>query len=317
MEKPSILYIEDEPDYQVLVAGILGEAGLETDVADTGEEGLDCLHRKTPDLLLLDINLPDTSGYALCSRIRQEEAWSEMPIIMLTVRRRPNEWLEGFSNGADDYLSKPFNPPELVERVQTILNGKPARNLNPHDPEHLLIEAALAGNRSAFEVLISQYRPPLMNYVRQTVRNVAAAEDIVAASFTRAFQRLDRYRGEATFFTWLNSIADNQIRDHWDRDNRLAPFDEDLPSPSHTVLDPAEGAEGSLDRPAIRRLRRAVRELPEEFRRPLRMHCLRGIPVESVARRLCIPLGTVLSRIFRGKALIRKAFDQKPRNDFE
>ena len=140
MDSPPILYIEDEPDYQVLVSGILAEAGLQTEVADTGDQGLDWLSRRKPSLLLLDVNLPDTSGYTLCSRIRQEEAWAEIPVIMLTVRRRHNEWLEGFSNGADDYLSKPFNPPELVERVQSILNGKPDRRLSLNDPEHLLVE---------------------------------------------------------------------------------------------------------------------------------------------------------------------------------
>ena len=315
MENPSILYIEDEPDYQVLVSGILAEAGLKTEVADTGDEGFDRLARKKPSLLLLDVNLPDTTGYELCRRIRQEEAWAEMPIIMLTVRRRPNEWLEGFSNGADDYLSKPFNPPELVERVQAILKGKPVRNLNPDVPEHLLIEAALAGNRSAFQVLITQYRPPLMNYVRQTIGNVAAAEDVVSASFARAFHRLDRFRGDASFFTWLYSIADNQIRDHWELDNRMSPFNEALQSPLLSEPDAVTDDPGPLHRTTIRQLRDAVRGLPPEFRQPLRMHCLREIPVESVARRLRIPLGTVLSRIFRGKMLLRKAFDQHPRPD--
>jgi RNA polymerase sigma-70 factor, ECF subfamily len=312
MEKPTILYIEDEPDYQVLVAGILGEAGFRTETADTGDDGLDRLTRTKPNLILLDVNLPDVSGYVLCSRIRQEESWAEIPIMMLTVRRRPNEWLEGFSSGADDYLSKPFNPPELIERVQAALTGKPMRRLNPNDPENLLIEAALAGNRSAFEVLITRYKQPLASYVRQTIGNDAAAEDIVAASFTRAFQRLDRFRGDATFFTWLFTIADNQMCNYWERQNRIAPyaFDEAHGTPAAMVADVADNPTGGSPSETVTRLRHAVRQLPSEFRQPLRMHCLNGLPVQSVARRLRLPLGTVLSRIHRAKAALREAVEK-------
>jgi len=314
MEPSPILYIEDEPDYQVLVSGILAEAGLTTELADTGEQGLDRLSRKKPSLVLLDVNLPDTSGYALCKRLREEEAWADIPVIMLTVRRRPNEWLEGFSKGADDYLSKPFNPPELIERVQAILSGKPDRRLNPKNPEHLLIEAALAGNRSAFQVLITQYKAPLMNYVRQTVRNPVATDDIVAASFARAFQYLERFRGDCSFFTWLYTITDNQIHDHWLLQNRIGPQppSEEIPVLEHPMVEDSDETNDAEMGSAIRRLRKAVEDLPSEFRQPVSMHCIHGIPVDSVARRLRVPLGTVLSRIFRGKKLLRESFAKQP-----
>ena len=221
MDTKPILYIEDEPDYQVLVSGILAEAGLKTEVADTGDEGLEWLSRKKPCLLLLDVNLPDTNGYDLCSRIRQEEAWADIPVMMLTVRGRHNEWLEGLSKGADDYLSKPFNPPELVERVQSILNGKPDRRLNPNDPEHLLIEAALAAIAGPLK-FSSPVQMPLLHSIRRIADNPALAEDIVASAFTDAFEQLDRFRGDSSFFTWLYGIADNQIHAQWRR-HSLAP----------------------------------------------------------------------------------------------
>ena len=105
-----ILYIEDEEDYQILVKRILNRAGLEVVTADTGAEGMKALERQRPSLLILDINLPDTDGYAICHELRQDPAWVDLPILMLTVRRRPEEWLRGFSSGANDYISKPFNP---------------------------------------------------------------------------------------------------------------------------------------------------------------------------------------------------------------
>src|SRR5579862_9207293 len=104
MNDAPILYIEDEEDYQILVKRILGHAGLEVLTADTGQEGLQKLAQgPRPSLLILDINLPDTDGYTLCDRLRQDDAWKDLPILMLTVRRRPEEWLKGFASGANDY----------------------------------------------------------------------------------------------------------------------------------------------------------------------------------------------------------------------
>ena len=79
------------------------------------------LEHERPSLLILDINLPDMNGYTICNQLRQDPAWMDLPILMLTVRRRPEEWLRGFSTGANDYISKPLNPPELIERVVNCL----------------------------------------------------------------------------------------------------------------------------------------------------------------------------------------------------
>src|SRR5436190_18628090 len=150
MNDKSILYIEDEEDYQLLAQRILGKAGFQVTVADTGAEGVRLLHELRPDLLLLDINLPDTDGYKICQQLRQDPAWVDLPILMLTVRRRPEEWLRGFSSGANDYLSKPLNPAELTERVKNALAGKAQAYADPGTPEYHLIQAAVAGNRAAF-----------------------------------------------------------------------------------------------------------------------------------------------------------------------
>src|SRR5436190_6198231 len=149
MNDKSILYIEDEEDYQLLAQRILGKAGFQVTVADTGAEGVRLLHELRPDLLLLDINLPDTDGYQICNQLRQDPAWVDLPILMLTVRRRPEEWLRGFSSGANDYISKPLNPPELIERVVNCLEGKAHQFTGNGTAEYNLIQAAVTGNRAA------------------------------------------------------------------------------------------------------------------------------------------------------------------------
>jgi len=167
-----ILYIEDEEDYQILVKRILHRAGLEVQIAENGSQGMEMLQRRCPSLLLLDINLPDTDGYALCRELRRDRSWVNLPILMLTVQRRPEEWLRGFSAGANDYVAKPLNPPELVERVRNGLAGK-ARAFTGHGTaEYGLIQAAVAGNRAAFEVLIQKYRERLTESLRYTFRDV-------------------------------------------------------------------------------------------------------------------------------------------------
>ena len=102
MPKANILYVEDEEMYQTLVSQILTEQGFTVEVAGCGAEARRKLEAFKPHLMILDINLPDTDGYALCQELRQEERWAKLPILMLTVRRQPDEWRQGFSAGASD-----------------------------------------------------------------------------------------------------------------------------------------------------------------------------------------------------------------------
>ena len=146
MAEAPILYVEDEEDYQLLVVRILARSGLRVLVAGSGQEGRELLRRQEPRLVLLDINLPDTDGYALCQAIRLDPVRAELPVLMLSVRRRPEEWLRGFSSGATDYISKPINPSQLLERVGHALREKPPARREGTAPEYRLIQAAVSGN---------------------------------------------------------------------------------------------------------------------------------------------------------------------------
>ena len=113
-----ILVIEDEEGIIHLINLYLKDAGFTVIVAKDGADGLALHAREHPDLVILDIMLPAIDGFEVCRRIR---AWSSTPILMLTARIAEDDRITGLDLGADDYLSKPFNPRELVSRVRAIL----------------------------------------------------------------------------------------------------------------------------------------------------------------------------------------------------
>ena len=118
---PRILIVEDDPDIAQLVARYLDKAGFITDSVASGREALQALAEKAPDLMVLDLMLPQVDGLEVCRRVRSTEATAGLPIIMLTARGEESERIVGLELGADDYLAKPFSPNELVARVRALL----------------------------------------------------------------------------------------------------------------------------------------------------------------------------------------------------
>jgi two-component system phosphate regulon response regulator PhoB len=116
-----VLIVDDESDLASLVEFNLQQAGLETAIALTGARALELAKQRTPDVVLLDLMLPDVSGKEVCRRLRADSATREVPVVMLTARGEEHDRVEGFEVGADDYVTKPFSPRELVLRIKAIL----------------------------------------------------------------------------------------------------------------------------------------------------------------------------------------------------
>jgi DNA-binding response OmpR family regulator len=112
-----ILVIEDDPAIGKLVRIVFERDGQDVAHASTGSEGLDLAHNWGPDVVLLDLGLPDMGGFEVTRRIRGE---SDVPIVILTARGLENERVEGLDLGADDYMVKPFSIPELEARVRAV-----------------------------------------------------------------------------------------------------------------------------------------------------------------------------------------------------
>jgi len=116
-----VLVVDDERDITALVAYHLAKAGYRVTTAATGPDALQAVAAEPPDLIVLDLMLPGRSGFELLEDLRGREATRDIGVILLTARREEVDRIRGLSAGADDYLTKPFSPEELVLRVGAVL----------------------------------------------------------------------------------------------------------------------------------------------------------------------------------------------------
>lgn len=122
--RPRILVVEDEAAIQELLRYSLEQAAFEVVVVGTAEAALEEIRQRLPTLLLLDLMLPGMSGNALAKRLRSEARTRELPIIMVTARADETDRVQGLDIGADDYVSKPFSPKELIARIRAVLRRR-------------------------------------------------------------------------------------------------------------------------------------------------------------------------------------------------
>jgi two-component system OmpR family response regulator len=125
-ESSSLLVVEDEPTLRELLAASLRFAGFAVRSAATGAEALELSRREQPDLVVLDVMLPDFDGYEVLRRLRERSA-SEIPVLFLTARDAPADKLTGLSLGGDDYVTKPFQLDELIARIKVIIRRSQGR----------------------------------------------------------------------------------------------------------------------------------------------------------------------------------------------
>jgi len=117
----TILLAEDDPDILFMVAFKLRRAGLEVLEATDGPSALEVARRRPPDLALLDIRMPRIDGITVCRELRAGPWTSDIPIIVMTARSRPQDKEQAYAAGANDFLVKPFSPRDLLTRVETLL----------------------------------------------------------------------------------------------------------------------------------------------------------------------------------------------------
>ena len=119
--QPKILVVDDEPHIVTVITYNLEQAGFRTLKAHTGTRAVELAQREQPDLITLDVMLPEHDGWEVCRLLRQDARTRRIPILMLTVKSDEADKIVGLELGADDYLTKPFSPKELIARIKAVL----------------------------------------------------------------------------------------------------------------------------------------------------------------------------------------------------
>jgi len=145
-----VLVVDDEPDIVALVVYHLAKAGYRVSSAMNGTDALAIAIRERPALVVLDLMLPGLSGFEVLERLRANEATASVAVLMLTARREEPDRIKGLALGADDYITKPFSPQELVLRVKAILRRTSAAGA----PSDVLQIGPVAIDRSAHAVAV-------------------------------------------------------------------------------------------------------------------------------------------------------------------
>lgn len=176
----SVLVVDDDISVLRLLKRILELEGIRVLTATSGGVALAVFERETPDLVLLDIMMPDMDGYVVCQRIRE---FSQVPVIMVTAKGQDEEKVEGLDSGADDYLTKPFSAQELVARVKAVLRRTSLWDeyLEPtfyfHDLEIDFIRRMVKVRNREVNLTATEYR--LLSYLARNAGRVVTTPQLL------------------------------------------------------------------------------------------------------------------------------------------
>ena len=196
MAKSHILVVEDDKSLADVLEYNLSQAGYEVSVARDGKDGLQQAEIKVPDLVLLDLMLPELDGLSVCRRLRANPVTRDIMIVMLTAKTEESDQVVGFSLGADDYVGKPFSVRVLLERLKALLRRREGNNLS-HDvisSQGIIVDRrghrATAGERlldltpSEFSLLDVLIRQPGRAFSRAELIDAALGGDAIVLERT-------------------------------------------------------------------------------------------------------------------------------------
>ncbi|MDD5200312.1 MAG: response regulator transcription factor [Terrimicrobiaceae bacterium] len=149
----TVLIVEDEQDVVDLLRYNLNRAGFSVSIAETGLKGLAKARAERPDVIVLDLMLPEMTGEKVCKALKEDSSTVAIPVIMLTAKDQPSDRITGFELGADDYVPKPFSPRELVLRVQALL-----RRLQTSQRAETIEVDSFVVDKGAFEIRLGGRR---------------------------------------------------------------------------------------------------------------------------------------------------------------
>jgi DNA-binding response OmpR family regulator len=119
--KKKILVVDDEKDICDIMKRILEKEGYEVFEAYNGQEALSKVFEISPDMIIIDVQMPGKNGFEVCREIRKDPIYKELPVLMLTVRNSKEDRIQGFTSGVDEYMVKPFDMNEITARIKVVL----------------------------------------------------------------------------------------------------------------------------------------------------------------------------------------------------
>ncbi|MCP2281108.1 response regulator transcription factor [Nocardia amikacinitolerans] len=178
---PTVLVVDDEPDILDLLSSVLHMSGFEVRVAATGADAVTSAAECRPDIVVLDVMLPDSDGYSVARRLRQQ--CDSIPVLFLTARDSVEDRIEGLRAGGDDYVCKPFSLEEVLLRVQAVLRR--TQDHGPTDPDllryadlHLNADAHTV-TRAGQEIWLSATEFRLLHYLMLNADRVVSKQQII------------------------------------------------------------------------------------------------------------------------------------------
>ena len=187
--RTQVLVVDDEQDIAGLIKHSLEKGGdIEVDIVGTGDEALKAVTERTPDLIVLDLNLPVLSGLEVCRILRARASTARVPIIMLTARTSESDRVTGLDVGADDYITKPFSLRELAARVRAVLrrghvapgNGGPSTEAFVYRGKHLLADFdAVAVSVDGDAVRLTRREFELLRYLVENKNRVLSRDRLL------------------------------------------------------------------------------------------------------------------------------------------
>ena len=183
-----VLIIDDDIRMLRMMKRMLELENFQTMTANNGETALKAFEKETPDLVLLDIMMPDMNGYTVCKHIRE---FSDVPIIMVTAMGEDKQKVEGLDIGADDYVTKPFSASELAARVRALLrrsNSKESQSNSVFHYENLVID--YGSNRVSInseELILTSTEYRLLSYLSQNAGRVVTPDQLLSKVWGEAY----------------------------------------------------------------------------------------------------------------------------------
>jgi signal transduction histidine kinase len=226
MRDPSkILIVDDEFDIRLSLSTVLEAHGYTTTTVSCAKEALDAVHHEIPDLMLLDIRLPDQNGLDVCHQLRDEPGTALLPVILVTALNPHQEKVKGIEAGADDFLSKPINKAELLARVRSLLRIKELHDMAQSQAAHLAewnreLEIRLTQESKLAEV--ARMLGDISHEMKNLLMPVVTGSELLDSELQDLFQDLSQINSPSTqasharcneIVEMVNSSS-KRIRDH-------------------------------------------------------------------------------------------------------